>query len=93
MLFFFAFILLSLEKIAILHVNNDKASNAYCLATLINTRCYCNKQKIWLEYWSQSNENDKTGIFDRFFLITNFYVLKLWLTLIKKFGGGILIEN
>ena len=33
---------------------------------------------------SQSNENDKTGIFDRFFLLTNFYVLKLWLTLIKK---------
>ena len=27
------------------------------------------------------------------FLITNFYVLKLWLTLIKKFVGGILIEN
>ena len=49
--------------------------------------------KVSYESWSQSNENDKTGIFDRFFLITNFYVLKLWLTLIKKFGGGILIEN
>ena len=32
-------------------------------------------------------------IFDRFFLITNLYVLKLWRTLIKEFGGGILIEN
>ena len=42
---------------------------------------------------SQSNENDKTGIFDNFFLITNFYVLKLWLTLIKIFGGGILTED
>ena len=42
---------------------------------------------------SQSNENDKTDIFDRSFLITNFNVLKLWLTLIKKFGGGRLIET
>ena len=42
---------------------------------------------------SKSNENDKTGIFDSLFLITNFYVLKLCLTLIKKFGGGMLIEN
>ena len=41
----------------------------------------------------QSNENDKTSIFDRFFLIANFYVLKLWLTLIKKFGGGALTEK
>ena len=88
-----AFILLSLERIAILHVNIDKTSKAYCLATLINTICYCNKQKVWLDYWSQSNENDKTGIFERCFLITNFYVLKLWLTLIKEFGGGILIEK
>ena len=86
MLFFFAFILLSLKRIAILHVNIEKGSNAYCLATLINTRSYCNKQIIWLNYWSQSNENDKTGIFDKFFLITNFYLLKLWLTLIRKFG-------
>ena len=43
---FFAFILLSLEIIAIPHVNIDKAFNAYCLATLINTRCYCNKEKL-----------------------------------------------
>ena len=28
-----------------------------------------------------------------FFLITNFLMLKLWLTLIKQIGGGILIEN
>ena len=28
--------------------------------------------------------------FVTFFLITNFYMLKLWLTLMKKFGGGIL---
>ena len=28
-------------------------------------------------------------IFDRFNLITNFYVLKLWLTLIKKLWGHI----
>ena len=60
-----------LERITILYVNIDKASNAYCLATLINTRC--NKQKISLDYWSKSNENDKTGI-NRFFLITNFCV-------------------
>ena len=71
LLFFFAFVLLPLERITILYVNIDKASNAYCLATLINTRC--NKQKISLDYWSKSNENDKTGI-DRFFLITNFCV-------------------
>ena len=45
------------------------------------------------EFRSSSNENDKTDIFDIFFFfITNFYLLKLWLTLIKKFGGGILIE-
>ena len=88
-----AFILLSLERIAILHVNIDKVSNAYSLATSISTRCYCNKQKNWLDYWSQLNENDKTVIFDRFFFITNFYALKLWLTLITKFGGDILIEN
>ena len=25
--------------------------------------------------------------------LTDFYVLKLWLALIKKFGGDILIEN
>ena len=37
---------------------------------------------------SQSNENGKTGILDRFFLITNFYVLKLWLTLIKNLVGA-----
>ena len=49
--------------------------------------------KVSYESWSQSNENDKTGIFDRFFLITNFYVLKLWLTLIKIFGGDILTED
>ena len=48
---------------------------------------------ITVQQWSQSNENDKTGIFDSFFLITNFCVLKLWVTLIKNFGGGILIEN
>ena len=42
---------------------------------------------------SQSNENDKTGIFDRFFLIANFCVLEWWLTLVKKIGCGILIEN
>ena len=41
---------------------------------------------------SQSNENDKTGIFD-IFLNTNFYALGLWITLIKKFGGGKLIDN
>ena len=76
MLFFFVFILLSLERIAILHVKMDKASNAYCLVTLINTRCYCNKQKNWLNYWFRWNENDKTGIFDRFF-----FNYKLWLTL------------
>ena len=35
----------------------------------------------------------KQALLTRVFLITNFYVLKLWLTLIKKFGGGILIEN
>ena len=35
----------------------------------------------------------KQAFLTDFFLITNFYVLKLWLTLIKKFGGGILIEN
>ena len=88
-----AFIQLFLERLAILHVNIDKGSNAYCLETLIKTRCHCNKQKNWLGYWPKSNENDKTGIFDRFFLITNFYVLKLWLILIKKFGRDILIEN
>ena len=43
------------------------------------------KEKINLTIpGSQSNENDKTGIFDGFVLIANFYVLKLWLTLIKK---------
>ena len=42
---------------------------------------------------SQLNENEKTDIFDRLFLITNFYVLKEWPTIIKKIGGGILIEN
>ena len=39
------------------------------------------------EVESESNENDKTGIFDRFFLITNFHVIKSWLTLIKKLVG------
>ena len=34
-----------LKRIAILHVNIDKASNTYHLATLINTRCYCKKTK------------------------------------------------
>ena len=29
---------------------------------------------IWLIFWSQSNENNKTDIFRRFFLITNFCV-------------------
>ena len=42
---------------------------------------------------SQSNENDKTGIFDRIFLITNLNMLKLWLTLIRKFSEGKMIEN
>ena len=35
----------------------------------------------------------KQAFLTDFFLITNFYVLKLWLALIKTFGGGILIEN
>ena len=48
---------------------------------------------VWLDVKSeevrtyqrtQLNENDKTSIFDRLFLITNFYVLKWWPTLIKK---------
>ena len=43
--------------------------------------------------WTTGWTTDKTGIFDRPYLITNFYVLKLWLTLIKEFGGDILIEN
>ena len=46
-----AFIGLSLKKIAILIVNIVKVSNAYCLSTLINTECYFNKQRIWLEYY------------------------------------------
>ena len=35
----------------------------------------------------------KQAFLTDYFLITNFYVLKLWLALIKTFGGGILIEN
>ena len=91
--FFFAFILLPLERIAIIYVNIDKASNAYCLATLINTRCYCNKQKIWLDYWSQLNENDKTCIFDRFFLNYKYLCVKTVANIIKTLGSDILIEN
>ena len=51
------------------------------------------KLQINFLLWSQSNENDKTSSVDRLLLISNFYVLKLWLPLITKFGGGILIEN
>ena len=40
----------------------------------------------------QSNENDKAGIFDRFFLITNFCV-KIVTDTNKKILWGILIEN
>ena len=52
---------------------------------------------VWLDVKSeevrtyqrtQLNENDKTSIFDRLFLITNFYVLKWWPTLIKKHWWG-----
>ena len=50
------------------------------------------KEKINLKVpGSQLNENDKTGIFDRFDLISDFYVLRLSLTLIKEIGGSILI--
>ena len=39
---------------------------------------------ISIHILSQSKGNDKTGTFDRFFSVKNFYALKLWLTLIKK---------
>ena len=35
----------------------------------------------------------KQAFLTDFFLITNVCVLKLWIALIKKLGGGILIEN
>ena len=63
-------------------VNSNPAGQKDHVHSLLN---------VWTNgSWSKSNENDKTGICDRFFLITNFYMLKLWLTLMKKFGGGIL---
>ena len=58
---------------AILHVNIDEASNAYCLATLIQDAIAANKKF-----------DDKTGIFDRFFFNYKFLFVKIVANTIKK---------
>ena len=72
MIFFFAFILLSLEGIAILHVNIDKASNAYCLVTLIQDDIAINKKIKWTTDPSQMKMTKQA--FLTVFLVTNFCV-------------------
>ena len=60
---------------------------------LIQDAIAINKKFDWTIDPSQLNENDKTYIFDRFFLNYKFLCVKIVANIIKTFGSDILIEN